>query len=197
VKIWLTDQWNDWRRGGVVVLDVTEEQFRAWLRPDRGNLLLIPRDVLAPWRDRDLFTHTTIAADKWHRSEEEALAAIRREVERREKQAKRDLEKATALRKRIAAEGMPIARTLAEQKAERRAKLGPPKPRKPSGCPIPKVDGLPCTVGAPKRTYSGAAAAAFPGACNTHANQLQHGTNARADEARRIYAAWVKEQPAP
>lgn len=117
-RIWIIQWAYDYRNGGVVALDVPTE-----LLPDEENRhFRLSREYLQPWHGKDIFFSRDI--HNWYRSEAAAKVALKRQIERDIRAAKRDLETAKKRFAEFKANGLPMASTIAEKKAARLAKRG-------------------------------------------------------------------------
>lgn len=140
MKIWIT-KWTLDRYAApsvVVVVDVNKEDIQ---RCTDG--IAISGTYLTPY----LPEHRRVKVlhllhGEWYAAEEDAHAAIRSTLKTRRDDARRKLVAADRALKKFDEEGMRIAET----REERRRRRGPRPERKPSGCPVPRSNGTPCTL---------------------------------------------------
>ncbi len=116
-RIWITQYALE--KEGVIVVDVPDEELAA------GPYLKLSRETLQPWRGKGVWLRHDIG-DHWSRSEQEASVVIKKVIERRIRRAESDLKTAKKQLASFKANGIRLAKTLAEQKAERAAR----KPRR-------------------------------------------------------------------
>lgn len=118
-RIWITQWAFDYREAGVIAVDVPGE-----LVPEGDRCLKLPRELLKPWHRPGIFRTVEVYAH-WYRSEADAKVALKREIERRIRKAKRELAEAQKHLAAFKANGLPMAQTIAEKKAARRARVTP------------------------------------------------------------------------
>lgn len=121
MKIWIT-AWAFQEYAaprGVIVIDVPEDELRFRDGQDSG-ILIVPKAALAPWVPP--FRVVDLLPGNWHRSEEEALAAVRRKLEKDRATFKRELARTEERLTKLKKKGLPMADTLRGANEKRKAK---------------------------------------------------------------------------
>lgn len=114
-RIWITE-WATWRReGGVIAVDLPDELIPA----EDGRFMRIPREFLDPWKSRSIFLSYEVCGN-WFRSEAEAKAGLKRELERRVRRLTRELGEAKKHLAALKKNGLPMAEARVERRAQRK-----------------------------------------------------------------------------